>query len=824
MTFIVRRPGMSPQRVAGARLGRKRAGALGVVGAILLFGSMSAFGGLWPSERDTVSIQARPFELRDVRLLDGPFRDAMERTRRYLHELDENRLLFHFRETAGLPAPGEPLGGWEKEKVRSHAIGHYLSACAMMVASTGDEALRAKVDRIVAELARCQKAHGDGFLAAFPRSYMDERISGKGGMNAWYRFHKVFSGLIDVHVHCGDARALEVAAGMAGWAKGRLDSLDEAAVQRMLNPAEEGGMTECLATLYGITGDRRWLELSQRFVQDSYVEPLARGEDRLKGHHVNSIIPNIVGSARLYEVTGAEQDRRTAEFFWNQVVGARSYCTGGTSLDEFWKSRPGRLSDQLGGHTQETCCTYNLLKLTRHLFAWTPDRKYADYYERALINGILATQDPMTGLMMYHLPLASGYWKYFNHPPDTFWCCVGTGWENHARYGESIYLHDDAGIWVNLFIASELNWGSKGVRLRQETRFPETQGTRLVVATARPVRFTLRLRVPEWVGDGFAIRVNGEPVEALPDKSGYLPVDRTWAGGDRVEVELPMRLWAWPMPDDPTLLAVMCGPLVLAGRLGTGPLSDDLMYTQQSKFRYPKEHIAPAPDIVTAKADPAHWLKPVPGEPLTFRTQSVGRPNDVTLVPLHHLWGEQYAVYWRVLPESEWRKREDQRQAQEAAERARDKMLKECSVDEVVADGHWGNSEKAHAFRGERTNAWPHLGQTCRRAHNGWFSYTMKTLPDQPIRLLCTYSYWGGDEEPWAFDILVEGKKIATETLNQEQTDKIFSVEYAIPPELTKGKSSVVLKFVTPPGQAATGAFLGGILECATLGAKTGGQ
>ncbi len=744
----------------------------------------------------------------------------MERTRRYLHELEEDRLVYHFRKTAGLPAPGKPLGGWEQTNVRSHAVGHYLSACAMMVASTGDEALHAKAGRIVAALADCQKAHGNGFLGAYPQSYVDELIEGKGGMNAWYRFHKTFSGLIDMHVYCGNPQALEVAERMAGWAKNRLDRLDRPAMQRMLNPAEEGGMSECLATLYGLTGDRQWLELSLRFDQDTYSEPLARGEDRLKGHHVNSIIPNIIGNARQYEMTGEPRRRRIAEFFWNQVVGARSYCTGGTSVDEFWKSDPGKLADQLGGHTQETCCTYNLLKLTQHLFAWTPDRKYADYYERALFNSILATQDPKTGLMMYHLPLASGYWKYFNHPADTFWCCVGTGMENHARYGESIYFHDDAGIWVNLFIASEVAWKEKGVRLRQETRFPAEERTALRVTTQRPVRFALRLRVPRWAGRGITARVNGKELADSADKGGYLVIDRTWADGDRVEMGLPMQLRAWPMPDDPTLLAVMYGPLVLAGRLGTDPLPDDLMYTQQSKFHFPKDRIARAPDIVTAHPDPSDWVKPVLGEPLTFRTQSVGRPQDVTLVPLYRLWREPYSVYWRVVPEPAWQTLQSERQAREAAERAHDAMLKRRQVDTVIADGPFGRSETSHAFRGERTHVMPHLGRSCRRAPNGWFSYTLNTLPGAPMALCCTYSYWGGKKEPWTFDILVDGTKIAAETVDQAQTDRFFDVEYPIPPELTRGKSSVVVKFAAVPGQTATGAFLGGFFDCVMLKAK----
>ena len=448
---------------------------------ICLVSVVSAVAGVWPSGREKVSLEARPFDLRDVRLLDGPFRENLERDRKYLHDLEADRLLYYFRETAGLAAPGEPLGGWEQSEVRGHTMGHFLSAMAMMVAATSDDALKAKADRIVAELARCQKAHTDGYLSAFPKSHIDRVIAREPVWAPWYVLHKILAGLIDVHVYCDNPQALEVAQELSGWMEKRLASVDRDAMQRMLDVTEQGGMNEALANLYGLTGDRRWWNLSLRFVEDHYVEPLSRGEDRLKGEHANSFIPNIVGTARQFELGGDPRDRRIAEFFWNQVAATRCYSTGGTSLDEHWKSDPGKLADQLGDFTEETCCTYNLLKLTHHLLAWQPDRKYADYYERALVNGILATQDPKTGMMEYFVTLASGRWKYFHTPRTSFWCCTGTGMENHARYGEAIYAHNADSLWVNLFIASELTWKEKGVRIRQETQFPNQEHSSLLV-------------------------------------------------------------------------------------------------------------------------------------------------------------------------------------------------------------------------------------------------------------------------------------------------------------------------------------------------------
>ncbi len=304
-------------------------------------------------------------------------------------------------------------------------------------------------------------------------------------------------------------------------------------------------------------------------------------------------------------------------------------------------------------------------------------------------------------------------------------------------------------------------------------------------------------------GGGAAVRLNGEPLRARAGPSGYLVIDRNWVEGDRVELALPMHLWAWPMPDDPTLLAVMYGPLVLAGSLGPDELTDDLVYTEKNWFPFPKDRIADAPDIVTDNADPANWVKPVAGKPLTFRTVGVGRPGDVTLVPYHRLWGERYAVYWRVLREPEWQKREAERKAREAAHAARREAIRKRLVDEVVIGDR--QSERSHGLQGERTTAGVHLDRPWRHAAGGWFSYTMKTLPDAPMSLLCTY--WGSDTGPRTFDVLIDGNKLATQTLANNRPDEFFDVEYPIPPEMTHEKSAVTVKFAARPGQIAGGVF-----------------
>jgi len=590
-----------------------------------------------------------PFKLSQVRLLEGPFKDAMERDRKYLYMLDSDRLLHMFRVTAGLPSSAKPLGGWERRELRGHTMGHYLSACAMMYASTGDEKLKIKADKIVFELAKCQQALGNGYLGAFPEEGIKKVIYGTSNWWApWYTYHKIMAGLLDMYNYCGNEQALQIAEGMARWAKTQLDNIDEQQTQRMLN-VEFGGMNEVLCNLYAATKNPVYLDLARRFDHKAVFEPLANFRDELTGLHVNTQIPKIIGAAREFELTGQPYYYNIATFFWNQVTQARSYCTGGTSNHEHWRTEPYVLAGELGPATQETCCTYNMLKLTRHLFCWDPQPRYADYYERALFNGILPTQDPETGMMMYFVPLGSGYWKIFNTPFDSFWCCTGTGLENHAKYGDSIYFHDEKGLYINLFIASELDWSEKCVRIVQRTQFPRQQGTTIIVRCGKPLELAIRIRVPYWATKPVTVKINGQVQEVETKPSSYLVLTRLWKDGDRIDVDMPMSLHLDRMPDDPNLAAIMYGPLVLAGQLGTDGMDPRTIYSEnQGVLR--NVTVPEPPYFVVEPGGLESWIKPVPGKPLTFRTVNAGRPEDVTLVPFYQLFGQRYAIYWRFKP------------------------------------------------------------------------------------------------------------------------------------------------------------------------------
>jgi DUF1680 family protein len=463
----------------------------------------------------------------------------------------------------------------------------------------------------------------------------------------YHTIHKLMAGLLDVYTYCGNRQALEIAEKMAGWVDARSRRLKPEQWQRVLD-VEFGGMNEALYNLYAITRNPRDLAAARRFDHEKIYAPLAARQDRLTGLHANTTIPKIIGAARGYEVDGGERLRQIADYFWHEVAEHRCYATGGTGNFEYWRTPPDRLAGELGPATQECCCSYNMLKLTRHVFAWTGDPRAADYYERVLFNSVLGTQDPSNGLTMYFLPLAGGYWKTFATPLDSFWCCTGTGVESPARFGEGIYFHDDRALWVNLFIASELKWPEKGLTLRQETRFPEQAGTALRVDLKQPLELTLRLRVPYWATRGASIKLNGAPLAVAAAAGSYAEIRRTWQSGDCLTIEMPMQLHLQPMPDNEHLAAILYGPLVLAGRLGA--LSAKELNDHGAAPAGPP---CAVPQLVGG-ADPAAWIKPVAGKSLEFRTQ--GQKRNVTLVPLCFLFGQRYAVYWRITPNPPGRK------------------------------------------------------------------------------------------------------------------------------------------------------------------------
>jgi DUF1680 family protein len=598
-------------------------------------------------------IKAKPFDLKQVRLLDSVFKDNMQRDLDYLLRLDPDRFLHTFRITAGLPTTAQPYGGWEmpEGELRGHSLGHYLSGCALMFASTGNDEMKRRADYIVAELSKIQDAlpsrgYNAGFLSAYPEEFFDRVDRRESVWAPYYTLHKIFAGLLDAYHHCGNQLALQVLEKLAGWLRFRVERLTLEEMQiALLN--EFGGMNESLANLYAITGKPEHLELSLKFNDEVVLDPLAQHEDHMDRLHANTQIPKAIGAARQYELTGENHYQEIARFFWERVALHRSYAIGGNSDDELFFPIT-RFNQHLSSVAAETCNTYNMLKLTRHLFAWEPSAQSMDFYERALFNHILGSQDPKSGMMMYFASLKPGHVKVYNTPENSFWCCTGTGMENHAKYGETIYYHDDASLYVNLFIASELTWDEKGLMLQQETSFPESDTTHLTIHVKQPTPLALKIRFPAWAS-GFSISVNGQAQSISTSAGSYVAIDRVWQDGDKVEIHVPMTLHLEQLPSSPNIVAVLYGPIVLVGALGTKDMPE--VYNPDYHTRTALINRLPTPPVpvlVGSEQTILAGIQPAVGKPLTFHSKGIGKPNDVELIPFYRLHHQRYTVYWQV--------------------------------------------------------------------------------------------------------------------------------------------------------------------------------
>ncbi len=582
------------------------------------------------------------FPMPQVRMHHGVLKNAMETNRKYLHLLPNDRLAHNFRVNAGLLSHAEPLGGWESPacELRGHfAGGHYLSASALMYASTGDEELKAKADSLVAILAQCQQP--DGYLSAFPVSFFERLRRFQPVWAPFYTYHKILAGHLDMYVHAGNEQALHTCKRMADWAINYSAPIPEDQWQRMLL-VEQGGMNELSFNLYAVTGEKKYRDLGFRFEHKLIFDFLAKREDKLAGNHANTNIPKVIGAARGYEVADDKRYHTIADFFWHTVTTNHDYATGGTSDGEYWH-KVGTLDRHLGPDAEECCCSYNMLKLSRHLYGWSGDPRIVDYYERLMFNVRIGTQDP-DGMLMYYVSLKPGYFKTFSTPFDSFWCCTGTGIEEYSKVNDSIYFHDHRNIYVNLFAGSDVHWLDKDITLVQTTNFPVEQGTTLTVQAVTPTRFGIKVRIPYWATSGVTFRVNGKlhPVETRP--MTYATLHRLWRDGDKVEVNMPMALHISRLPFAPQLQAVMYGPMVLAADMGEHGLDDERIYGPNGPHDHHRSY--PMPELLTASGVGSDAVRRLPGSELRFET--VGQAKRMRLKPLYQVMRERYTVYFHV--------------------------------------------------------------------------------------------------------------------------------------------------------------------------------
>lgn len=603
-------------------------------------------------KKETVApLLAESFDLKDVRLLPSRFRDNMMRDSAWMVSIEIGRLLHSFRTNAGVFAGREggymtvkKLGGWESLdcELRGHTTGHLLSAYGLMYAATGSDVFRLKGDSLVRGLAEVQEALGNGYLSAFPEELINRNLRGTGVWAPWYTLHKLFSGLMDQYLYADNARALEVVKKMGDWAYRKLKPQTEEVRRKMIRN-EFGGINESFYNLYALTGNEDYRWLAEYFYHNDVIDPLKELKDDLGTKHTNTFIPKVIAEARNYELTRSGTSRELSEFFWHTMIDHHTFAPGCSSDKEHFFD-PLKMSAHLSGYTGETCCTYNMLKLSRHLFCWTGDEAVASYYERALYNHILGQQDPESGMVCYFLPLLSGAHKVYSTQENSFWCCVGSGFESHAKYGEAIYYRNDRGIYVNLFIPSTVDWSEKGITLRQETAFPSEEKTVITVKAERPVQTTVYLRYPSWSGRP-SVYVNGQKQSVRQKPGSYISLTRQWQEGDRIEAVYPMQVRIETTPDNPSKGALLYGPLVLAGERGTegmqspAPFSNPKLYNDYYTYDF---HV-PAGLPTTLQVDVKHPERTLQrdGKELKFITAQ----GDV-IRPLYDLHRQRYVVYW----------------------------------------------------------------------------------------------------------------------------------------------------------------------------------
>ena len=606
---------------------------------------------------DKASIELSAFELQDVKLLDSPFKENMKRESNWILSLKVKSLLHSFRNNAGVYTGNEggyfvtpKLGGWESLDcdLRGHTTGHIMSGLALLYATTGDEVYKIKSDSIVNGLAEVQKTlNQGGYLSAYPQNLIDRNIEGKSVWAPWYTLHKILSGLIDQYLYCNNTTALETAKGMSAWAYNKLSPLTKEQRSLMLRN-EFGGINDSFYNLYAITANPKDKFLAEFFYHEAVLDPLLKGEDILDKKHANTYIPKLIGLTRGYELEGNKDYEKSAKFFWNTVVDHHSFVTGSNSdKEKFFK--PDHISEHLTGYTGESCNVYNMLKLTRHLFSHEANSKYADYYEKALYNHILGQQDPETGNVSYFLPMMAGAHKVYSTKENSFWCCVGSGFENQAKYGEFIYYHNQNDLYVNLFIPSELNWKEKGLKVKQQTTFPESDKTVFTINTASSTKMTINIRYPEWATSGITVKINGKNFKIKKAVNGYFPIQRNWNDGDRIEVIFAMQLKMNPTKDNADIVAFTYGPVVLAGKLGTAgmvapaPYSNPKVYNDYYVYNY---HI-PADisnKITLNQRNFNNDIQSVKGQTLHFKLEKEG----IILAPINKIHGERYTIYWEI--------------------------------------------------------------------------------------------------------------------------------------------------------------------------------
>lgn len=726
-------------------------------------------------------VQMESFDVKDVTLTPSAFKHAEDMDIRYLLGIDPDRLLAPYLKESGLKPKAENYTNWENTGLDGHIGGHYLSALTYMYASTGNPEIKGRLDYFISELKRCYDANGNGYISGVPGGKQIWKEISDGNIRAasfglndrWvplYNIHKIFAGLRDAYLIYGSKECREMFIGLTDWMYRLTAGLTEEQLQDMLR-SEHGGLNEVFADAAAISGDARFMELAKRFSHKRVLEPLLKGEDHLTGMHANTQIPKVIGYKRIADLEGYEDWDKAAQYFWETVVDNRSITIGGNSVFEHFHPAENFESMLTSEQGPETCNTYNMLRLTKMLYATTGNTHYMDYYERALYNHILSTINPIQGGFVYFTPMRPGHYRVYSQPQTSFWCCVGSGMENHARYGEMIYSHkEDKELIVNLFIPSVLTWGKTVVE--QVNSFPEEEGTTLIISPKKPAEFTVSIRVPEWTDAArMNAKVNGQTVETVLE-DGFIKVERRWSKGDKLSVDLPMYLRAVQLPDKTENYSFMYGPVVLAASLGK---EDQLgMYADDSRGGHiaagKKLPLNEMPLIVGDKDDMLSRISKVEGKPLTFKMTGLAplKYKEMTLVPFSSLHECRYMVYWPLVSEQEWKERLAKQEADEKARIALELITADkvtCGEQQPESD-HFSNVTES-VNGDDNGRHWRMTGR------NGWFSYILNTKgwPVQHVRIALN-----GREGNEA-TVLVNGKEAGSIRPYMPGNEEIHAIE-----------------------------------------------
>lgn len=682
-----------------------------------------------------LSVKIESFPVSEVRLTTGAFKHAEDLDICYLLGLDADRLLAPYLKGAGLPPKAENYTNWENTGLDGHIGGHYLSALSYMCAATGDVRIKERLDYMLSELKRCQDASGNGYLGGVPDGPKmwqeikegNIRASGFGLNDCWvplYNIHKIYAGLRDAYLQAGSEEAKGMLIKLTDWMLRLVENLSDEQMQDMLR-SEHGGLNETFADVAAITGDRCYLKLAHRFSHQLVLQSLLKQEDKLTGMHANTQIPKVIGFKRIADVEGNEDWSEATRYFWDTVVKQRSITIGGNSVREHFHPADDFSSMMKSEQGPETCNTYNMLRLTKMLYQTSADASFMDYYEQALYNHILSTQDPVQGGFVYFTPMRAGHYRVYSQPQTSFWCCVGSGLENHARYGEMIYAHKGNQLYVNLFIPSTLDWKEEGVQLEQQNNFPDEAATTVVITSIKKKEaFTLNFRLPEWAKqEELRLTVNGVS-QKVEVKDGYISLNRTWTKGDKARLEMPMHLRALTTPDGAQQYSFLYGPIVLAAKMGTqdqtGLFADDSRGGHVAVGPQIPAHQMPV--IVGAKETILNHIKKIEGRPLTFILNGVypSRFETLELVPFFRLYECRYMVYFPLVNEQEL-----QQQQEELVKAEKERVaLDALTTDKVVCGEQQPESD--HFIQMQQSNAGSENGMHWRETRD-WFSYRMKS-------------------------------------------------------------------------------------------------